>query len=100
MADNKMLPMRSTLRREFGEPILNDKDAWSACWSAIIDIGSADARDEKKKIMEKQKKNESRLCSSYRLIGKLTAFLQLQEFSQRNQMVDFSPSATRRSLLI
>jgi hypothetical protein len=25
---------------------------------------------------------------SYRLIGKLTAFLQLQEFSQRNQPVD------------
>jgi hypothetical protein len=37
---------------------------------------------------------------SYRLIGKLTAFLQLQEFSLRNQIVDFSTSAARRSLLI
>jgi hypothetical protein len=27
---------------------------------------------------------------SYRLIGKLTAFLQLQEFSQRNQPVSFT----------
>ncbi len=30
---------------------------------------------------------------SYRLIGKLTAFLQLQEFCQRNQIVDSSTSA-------
>ena len=36
---------------------------------------------------------------SYRLIGKLTAFLQLQEFSLRNQTVDFSTTAARRSLL-
>ena len=35
---------------------------------------------------------------SYRLIVKLTAFLQLQEFSVRNQTVDFSTSAARRSL--
>ena len=27
-------------------------------------------------------------CSSYRLIGKLTAFFQLEEFSLRNQTVD------------
>ena len=39
------------------------------------------------------------LCSfySYRLIGKLTAFLQLQELSFRNRPVDCSTSATRRS---
>ncbi len=37
-------------------------------------------------------------CYSYRLIGKLTAFLQLQEFSLRNPPVDFSTSAARRSL--
>ena len=36
---------------------------------------------------------------SYRLIGKLTAFLQLQEFSLRNLTVDTSTSAARRSLL-
>jgi hypothetical protein len=38
---------------------------------------------------------------SYRLIGKLTAFLQLQEFSQRNLIVvsEASTSATRLSLL-
>jgi hypothetical protein len=36
---------------------------------------------------------------SYSLIGKLTAFLQLQEFSLRNQIVDFSTSAARRFLL-
>ena len=35
---------------------------------------------------------------SYRLIGKLTAFLQLQEFSLRNQTVDSSTSAARLSL--
>ncbi len=35
---------------------------------------------------------------SYRLIGKLTAFLQLQEFSQRNQPVDSSTFAARLSL--
>jgi hypothetical protein len=35
---------------------------------------------------------------SYRLIGKLTAFLQLQEFSLRNPPVDFSTSSARRSL--
>jgi hypothetical protein len=35
---------------------------------------------------------------SYRLIGKLTAFLQLQEFSLCNQIVGFSTSAVRRSL--
>ena len=34
---------------------------------------------------------------SYRLIGKLTAFLQLQEFSQRNQPVVSSTSAVRLS---
>jgi hypothetical protein len=36
---------------------------------------------------------------SYRLIGKLTAFLQLQEFCQRNQIVDSSTTAARRFLL-
>ena len=35
---------------------------------------------------------------SYRLIGKLTAFLQLQEFCQRNQTVDSSTTAARLSL--
>jgi len=35
---------------------------------------------------------------SYRLIGKLTVFLQLQEFSLRNMTVDSSTSAARRSL--
>ncbi len=34
---------------------------------------------------------------SYRLIGKLTAFLQLQEFRSRNLTVDTSTSAARRS---
>jgi hypothetical protein len=34
----------------------------------------------------------------YRLIGKLTAFLQLQEFSLRNPPVDYSTSAARLSL--
>jgi hypothetical protein len=40
------------------------------------------------------------LCDfySYKLIGKLTAFLQLQEFSLRNMTVDSSTSAARRSL--
>jgi hypothetical protein len=33
----------------------------------------------------------------YRLIGKLTAFLQLQEFSLRNAPVDYTTSSTRRS---
>jgi hypothetical protein len=33
---------------------------------------------------------------SYRIIGKLTAFLQLQEFCQRNQIVDSSTTAARR----
>jgi hypothetical protein len=38
-------------------------------------------------------------CYSYRLIGKLTAFLQLQEFSLRNLTVeDSSTFGTRRSL--
>jgi hypothetical protein len=36
-------------------------------------------------------------CYSYRLIGKLTAFLQLQEFSLRNKAVDYSTSAARRA---
>ncbi len=36
-------------------------------------------------------------CYSYRLIGKLTAFLQLQELSLRNMTVDYSTSAARRS---
>jgi hypothetical protein len=36
---------------------------------------------------------------SYRLIGKLTAFLQLQEFCQRNQTVDFSTTTGRFFLL-
>jgi hypothetical protein len=36
---------------------------------------------------------------SYRLIGKLTAFLQLQEFSQRKPTVACSTSAARLSLL-
>ncbi len=35
---------------------------------------------------------------SYKLIGKLTAFLQLQEFSLRNLPVASSTSAARRSL--
>jgi hypothetical protein len=35
---------------------------------------------------------------SYRLIGKLTAFLQLQEFCQRNQTVDSSTTAARLSM--
>jgi hypothetical protein len=35
---------------------------------------------------------------SYRLIGKLTASLQLQEFCQRNQIVDSSTTAARLSL--
>ena len=35
---------------------------------------------------------------SYRLIGKLTAFLQLQEFSLRKQIVECSTSAARLSL--
>ncbi len=33
----------------------------------------------------------------YKLIGKLTAFLQLQEFSLRNQTVDSSTTAAQRS---
>jgi hypothetical protein len=33
---------------------------------------------------------------SYRLIGKLTAFLQLQEFSQRNQIWEHSSTFTAR----
>jgi hypothetical protein len=36
---------------------------------------------------------------SYRLIGKLTAFLQLQEFSQCNLPVDSFTFAARLSLL-
>ncbi len=36
---------------------------------------------------------------SYRLIGKLTAFLQLQELCLRNQIVDFSTTTARRFLL-
>ena len=35
---------------------------------------------------------------SYRLVGKLTAFLQLEEFSLRNVTVDSSTSAARLSL--
>jgi hypothetical protein len=35
---------------------------------------------------------------SYRIIGKLTAFLQFQEFSQRNLPVASSTSAARLSL--
>jgi hypothetical protein len=38
------------------------------------------------------------ISESIELIGKLTAFLQLQEFSFLNQTVDFSTSAARRSL--
>jgi hypothetical protein len=34
---------------------------------------------------------------SYRIIGKLTVFFQLQEFSFRNQTVDFSTSTARLS---
>jgi hypothetical protein len=39
------------------------------------------------------------LCSFYfyKLIGKLTAFLQLQEFSLRNMTVASSTTAARRS---
>jgi hypothetical protein len=37
-------------------------------------------------------------CYSYKLIGKMTAFLQFQEFSLRNPLVDFSTSAAWRSL--
>ncbi len=36
---------------------------------------------------------------SYRLIGKLTAFLQIQEFCQRNQIVDSSTTTARLFLL-
>jgi hypothetical protein len=36
---------------------------------------------------------------SYRLIGKLTGFLQVQEFCQCNQTVDFSSTSTRFFLL-
>jgi len=36
---------------------------------------------------------------SYRLIGKLTAFLQLQEFSLRRPTVDSSTTAVRHTLL-
>jgi hypothetical protein len=36
-------------------------------------------------------------CYSCRLIGKLTAFLQLQELSLRSKTVDYSTSAARRS---
>ena len=36
----------------------------------------------------------------YGLIGKLTDFLQLQEFSLRNQIVDFSTSAAHRFLFL
>jgi hypothetical protein len=36
---------------------------------------------------------------SYRLIGKLTAFLQLQEFCHHNQTVDFSTTSVRLFLL-
>jgi hypothetical protein len=36
-------------------------------------------------------------CYSYRLIGKLTAFLQLREFSLRNPTVDYSTSVARRT---
>jgi hypothetical protein len=40
------------------------------------------------------------LCAfySYKLIGKLTAFLQLQEFNLCKPTVDFSASAAQRSL--
>jgi hypothetical protein len=38
-------------------------------------------------------------CYSYRLIGKLTAFLQLLEFSLRNPTVDYSTSASGRAAL-
>jgi hypothetical protein len=37
-------------------------------------------------------------CYAYSLIGKLTDFLQFQEFRFRNPPVDFSTSDTRRSL--
>ena len=37
-------------------------------------------------------------CYSYRLIGKLTAFLQLQEFILYNPPVDFPTSTARLSL--
>ncbi len=37
---------------------------------------------------------------SYRLIGKLTAFLQLQEFCLNNQIVDSSTTVTRFSSMI
>ncbi len=36
-------------------------------------------------------------CYSYRLIGKLTTFLQFQEFRFRNPTVGYSTSAARRS---
>ena len=38
------------------------------------------------------------ISNSYRIIGKLTAFLQLQEFCQRNQIVDSSTTTARLSL--
>ena len=37
---------------------------------------------------------------SYKLIGKLTAFLQLQESSLRNKIVEASTTAARRSLTV
>jgi hypothetical protein len=35
-------------------------------------------------------------CYSYKIIGKLTTFLQLQEFSLRNKTVDYSTSTSSR----
>jgi hypothetical protein len=55
----------------------------------------------KKKRKEKEKIGPqlANAPSTSRLIGKLTAFLQLQEFCQRNQIVDSSTTAARLFLL-
>ena len=59
------------------------------------------AEDSTMASKRKKENDEKNLLSPagyeyYRLIGKLTAFLQLQEFSQRNQPVSF-PFAARLS---
>ena len=48
VAYNNMLPMQITLRREFGDPIWNDQDVWSTCWSTILN--ETDIETEGKKI--------------------------------------------------
>ena len=60
MAYNNMLPMRITLRREFGEPIWNDQDAWSACWSAILSERDIEVQRRRKEKGEFKKKREEK----------------------------------------